>query len=186
MPQVYARSLAPLMPNRARITARSSDYLRKYLWPCIELMAGRAAERMLMGDDEPRSRATLSGRLREPALLICTSEQAIETFIARCDVAARDLLMPYGYVVIALSIVLRIKRTLDGAEIDKSSQTCRPAWRLPLNVRAATIGATVSWRLSALKRNSSRRCASRATFCTRSGAVIVTLRIGWFGGCTRA
>jgi hypothetical protein len=27
--------------------------------------------------------------------------------------------MPYGHVVIALSTVLRIKRTLDGAEIDK-------------------------------------------------------------------
>ncbi|WMT79656.1 hypothetical protein [Bradyrhizobium sp. Ash2021] len=29
------------------------------------------------------------------------------------------MLMPYGDVVTALSIVLRIKRTLDGAEIDK-------------------------------------------------------------------
>jgi hypothetical protein len=56
---------------------------------------------------------------RELAMLICTSEQAIETFIAHCDVAARDLLLPYGDVVMTLSIVLRIKRTLDGAEIDK-------------------------------------------------------------------
>ena len=30
----------------------------------------------------------------------------------------RDLFLPYGDVVIALSTVLRIKRTLDGAEID--------------------------------------------------------------------
>jgi hypothetical protein len=52
-------------------------------------------------------------------MLICTSEEAIETFIAHCDVAASDLLLPYGDVVMALSIVLRIKRTLDGAEIDK-------------------------------------------------------------------
>jgi hypothetical protein len=29
------------------------------------------------------------------------------------------LLMPYGDVVIVLSIVLRIRRTLDGAEIDR-------------------------------------------------------------------
>jgi hypothetical protein len=49
--------------------------------------------------------------------LICSSEEAIETFIAHCDVAARDLLLPYGDVVIVLSTVLRIKRTLDGAEI---------------------------------------------------------------------
>jgi hypothetical protein len=53
------------------------------------------------------------------ALLIRKSEEAIETFIAHCDVAARDLLMSYGDVVIVLSTVVRIKRTLDGAEIDK-------------------------------------------------------------------
>ena len=52
-------------------------------------------------------------------MLICSSEEAIETFIAHCDVAARDLLMPYGDVVMVLSIVLRIRRILDGAEIDK-------------------------------------------------------------------
>jgi hypothetical protein len=39
-------------------------------------------------------------------MLICTSEEAIETSVARCDVAARDLLLPYGDVVMALSIVL--------------------------------------------------------------------------------
>jgi len=52
-------------------------------------------------------------------MLICSSEDAVETFIAHCDVAARDLLMPFGDVVMALSIVLRIKRTLNGAEIDE-------------------------------------------------------------------
>jgi integral membrane sensor domain MASE1 len=56
---------------------------------------------------------------RELAMLICTSEEAIETFIAHCDVAARDLLLPYGDVVIVLSTVLRIKRTLEGPEIDE-------------------------------------------------------------------
>jgi hypothetical protein len=48
-----------------------------------------------------------------------SSEEAIETFIAHCEIAARDLLMPYEDVLIVLSTVLRIKRTLDGAEIDK-------------------------------------------------------------------
>jgi hypothetical protein len=45
--------------------------------------------------------------------------RAIETFIAHCDVAARDLLLPYGDLVMVLSTLLRIKRTLDGAEIDR-------------------------------------------------------------------
>lgn len=58
-------------------------------------------------------------QVRELALLICKSEEAMKIFIAHCDVAARDLLMPYGDVVMVLSIVLRIKRTLDGAEIDQ-------------------------------------------------------------------
>ena len=61
----------------------------------------------------------MPGQARELAMLICTSEKAIETFVAHCDVAAWDLLLPYGDVVMTLSIVLRIKRTLDADEIDK-------------------------------------------------------------------
>ena len=73
----------------------------------------------------------ICGRARELALLICKSEEAIAAFLAYCDVAARDSLMRYVDVVIVLSTVLRIKRTLDGAEIDKISPTWRRArrWR---------------------------------------------------------
>jgi hypothetical protein len=84
----------------------------------IELKAGRAAERMLL-DGEPASPADDLRQARELALLFCKSEEAIETFIEHCDVAARDLLMPYGDLVMVLSALLRIKRTLNGAEIDK-------------------------------------------------------------------
>jgi len=42
-----------------------------------------------------------------------------ETIIALCDLAAYDLLTPYGDVVIVIAAVLRIKRTLGGAEIDE-------------------------------------------------------------------
>ena len=81
-------------------------------------MAGRAAERMLMEGESVKPVDDVR-QARELAMLICTSEEALETFIAHCDVAARDLLLPYGDVVMTLSIVLRIKRTLDGGEIDK-------------------------------------------------------------------
>jgi hypothetical protein len=47
-----------------------------------------------------------------------SSAEAIESVIAHYDVAARDLLLPYGDVLMVLSTVLRIKRTLGGAEID--------------------------------------------------------------------
>jgi hypothetical protein len=61
----------------------------------------------------------ISWQARELTLLICRSEEAIDTFISHCDVAARDLLMSYGEALMTLSIVLRIKRTLEGPEIDK-------------------------------------------------------------------
>jgi hypothetical protein len=62
---------------------------------------------------------TSGKKARELAMLICFSEEAIQTFMTRCHIAVRDLLLSYGDVVIVLSTVLRIKRTLDGAEIDK-------------------------------------------------------------------
>ncbi|MGY8682872.1 hypothetical protein Q2941_34625 [Bradyrhizobium sp. UFLA05-153] len=70
-------------------------------------------------DGEPAAPADDVRQARELALLFCKSEEAIDSFLAHCNVAARDLLMPYGDLVIVLSTLLRIKRTLDGAEIDK-------------------------------------------------------------------
>jgi hypothetical protein len=110
--------LAPLMPKPGEDRSSVSDVFANVHAQCVELMAGRAAERMLL-EAEPAPPADDLRQARELAMLICSSEEAIETFIAHCDVAARDLLLPYGDVVIALSTVLRIKRTLDGAEIDK-------------------------------------------------------------------
>lgn len=112
-------AIAPAMPKPGENISSVSDVFASVYGHCIELTAGRAAERMLLGDNESRSALDDLRQARELALLFCKSEEAIETFIAHCDVAARDLLMPYGDVVIALSLVLRIKRTLDGAEIDK-------------------------------------------------------------------
>jgi hypothetical protein len=112
-------TLAPLMPKPGEDRSAVSDVFGNVYAQCIELMAGRAAERMLLSDSEPVPPVDDLRQARELAMLICTSEEAIETFIAHCDVAARDLLLPYGDVVMTLSIVLRIKRTLDSDEIDK-------------------------------------------------------------------
>jgi hypothetical protein len=110
--------LAPMMPKPGEDRSSVSDVFGNVYAHCIELMAGRAAERMLL-EAEPAPPADDLRQARELAMLICRSEEAIETFIAHCDVAARDLLLPYGDVMMTLSIVLRIARTLDGAEIDK-------------------------------------------------------------------
>jgi hypothetical protein len=85
-------------------------------------------------------------------MLICCSEEAIETFIAHRDIAAGDLLRPYGDVLMVLSTVLRIKRTLDGAEIDDLISGMQARKALATNVRAGRgergLSRTplVSWR----------------------------------------
>jgi hypothetical protein len=111
-------AIAPLMPKPGEDRSAVSDVFGSVYAQCIELMAGRAAERMLL-EGAPVAPVDDLRQARELAMLICTSEKAIETFVAHCDVAAWDLLLPYGDVVMTLSIVLRIKRTLDSDEIDK-------------------------------------------------------------------
>ena len=88
--------LAPLMPQPGEDASSVSDVSANVYGHCIELMAGQAAERMLLGDDNTRPAVDDLRQARELALLLCKSEGAIETFFAHCDVAARDLLMPYG------------------------------------------------------------------------------------------
>lgn len=112
-------AIAPMMPQPGENTSTVADVFANVYGHCIELVAGRAAERMLLGDDDSRSAIDDLRQARELALLFCKSEHAVGSFTAHCDIAARDLLMPHGDVVMVLSIVLRIKRTLDGAEIDK-------------------------------------------------------------------
>jgi hypothetical protein len=83
-------ALAPLMPELGedrRIVSDIFDHVRDQ---CIEFVAGRDAQRILL-DGEP-VRPMISGR-RANSLSICSSDEAVKTFIAHCDVAARDLLI---------------------------------------------------------------------------------------------
>jgi hypothetical protein len=86
----------PLSSGAGEDRSAVSDVIGSVYDQCIELMAGRAAERMLLSDSEPVPPVDDLRQARELAMLICTSEEAIETFIAHCDVAARDLLLPYS------------------------------------------------------------------------------------------
>ena len=63
--------------------------------------------------------ATSTSRVLRSQRMMVISIQPPHRPIAHCDIAARDLLLPHGDVLMTLSIVLRIARTLDGAEIDK-------------------------------------------------------------------
>jgi hypothetical protein len=83
-------ALAPLMPKPGEDRSSVSDVIGSVYDQCIELMAGRAAEWMLLSDSEPVTPVDDLRQARELAMLICSSEEAIETFVAHCDVAARD------------------------------------------------------------------------------------------------
>lgn len=52
------------------------------------------------------------------ASLVCKSTEAVERFLASAEQQAHDLLRPHGPIIMALSIVLKIRRTLTGVEID--------------------------------------------------------------------
>lgn len=111
------KALVPVMPDDGEDRTKVADVFQSVYEHCVELMAGRAAEGMLL-ENEPVPQVDDLRQARELARLFCKSEEAVKSFLTHCEVAARDYLMPYGAVLMALSIVLRIKRTLDGAEID--------------------------------------------------------------------
>jgi hypothetical protein len=106
------------MPQAGDDRRPVADVFASVYAKCVEFLAGRAAERILL-DGEPAVPADDRRQARELALLICKSEEAIDALIAYCELAARDLLYPFGDLLIVVSVLLRIRRTLDGAEIDK-------------------------------------------------------------------
>ncbi|WBL76032.1 hypothetical protein I3J27_23715 [Bradyrhizobium xenonodulans] len=136
--------ISPMMPKAGEDRRPVADVFGSVYSKCIEFLAGRAAERLLL-EVEPAYPVDDLRQARELALLICSSDEAIETFLAHCDVVARDLLMPHGDVLIVLSTVLRIRRTLDGREIDEiiSDVVTRKAMALERRRRA-------EWRKSEL------------------------------------
>ena len=62
--------------------------------------------------------ASDTAHLVKYASLVTRSPEAGLQFIKLCETMAADLLRPWFFVLMALATVLRIKRTLTGAEID--------------------------------------------------------------------
>jgi hypothetical protein len=109
--------LRDLMPQDGEPRGDAADIYLHALNRCIELVAASVAERMLL-DGEPVPSVSDVEHTIKYASLVCLSPEAAERFIRLCETMADDLLRPYGYVLIALSTVLRIRRTLGGEEID--------------------------------------------------------------------
>jgi hypothetical protein len=84
------------------------DAIGNALNRCIELVAASVAERMLLEDEPVPSVSDVEHTIKY-ASLVCRSPEAAERFIRLCETMADDLLRPYGYVLIALSTVLRIR-----------------------------------------------------------------------------
>jgi hypothetical protein len=90
----------------------------------IELAAAGVAEKMLLPGD-PVPSASDTEHLVKFASLVTRSPEAGLQFIKLCEIMAADLLQPWFFVLIALAAVLRIKRTLMGAEVDELiANTC--------------------------------------------------------------
>ena len=75
-------------------------------------MLGKAS----FASDDPRQASEL-------AALICKSPRAVEQFLLFCAQQAADLLHEHVTVIMSLQIVLRIRRTMTGEEIDRAIAT---------------------------------------------------------------
>ncbi|MBR0867490.1 zinc metalloprotease [Bradyrhizobium diazoefficiens] len=109
--------LRDLMPQDGEVRGDAADTYLHVLDRCIELSAASVAERMLL-PGEPVPSVSDVEQAVALAALVCKSAEAVERFLAFCEQQARDLLRQHGPIIMALSIVLKIRRTLTGAEID--------------------------------------------------------------------
>jgi hypothetical protein len=109
--------LRDLMPQDGEARGDAADVYLHALNRCIELVAASVAERMLLEGEPVPSVSDVEHTIKY-ASLVCRSPEAAERFIRLCETMADDLLRPHGHALIALSTVLRIRRTLSGEEID--------------------------------------------------------------------
>lgn len=116
VPELCAK-LGELMPQDGEARGDAADIYLHVLDRCVELAGAAAAERMLL-PGEPVPSVSDVEQAVGLATLICKSAEAVELFLTFCEQRAHDLLYPHGPIIMALSIVLKIRRTLTGAEID--------------------------------------------------------------------
>ena len=181
MPELCDK-LRDLMPQDGEPRSDAADIYLHALNRCIELVAASVAERMLLEGEPVPSVSDVEHTIKY-ASLVCRSPEAAERFIRLCETMADDLLRPYGDLLIALSTVLRIKRTLDGAEIDEI------IWDvLVRNTAAVEHRRRADWRTRELSaRVFSAECHYSAATCLRPkiGGLISDTLIGRRGGWTR-
>ena len=76
----------------------------------------------------------------ELACLVCRSPEAVEQFLSFCGCQAFDLLAEHATALMSMHIILRMRRTMSGAELDDAIASVLriKAWRV--NVSAGRSG----------------------------------------------
>jgi hypothetical protein len=135
------KALQPTMPQPGEDVCAASDIFSNVYAEIVEMVSGRVGEELLHGSASAGF-ADDYRQARELAALFCRTEEAIDSFIGHCEIAARDLLMPFGYLIINLGVVLKITRDLSGAEVNNVVASTAARWEL-----ATEQAERCAWRL---------------------------------------
>jgi hypothetical protein len=108
--------LQPMIPRRGEDRAPKADVFQSVLDACTELMAGEVGESMFF--DEPSFASDDRRQALELASMVCRSPEAVDQFLRFCERQAVDLLSEHATVLMSLQIILRMRRTMSGNELD--------------------------------------------------------------------
>jgi hypothetical protein len=111
--------IGQLMPGPGESRTEVADIFLHVHTRVVELVAGSVAEAMYL-HGEPWDAVDDRRQERVYASLICSSPEAVEAFVNFCIVEAAALLAPREHIVRALTAELLIRRTMTGAEVEKS------------------------------------------------------------------
>jgi hypothetical protein len=110
--------IGPLMPGPGDNRADVADIYLHVHTRIIELAAGSVGEALFL-EGPPWNAAHDRAQERALASLICTSPEAIESFIAFCTIEAVAALRPREHIVRKLTKELLLRRTMTGTDVDE-------------------------------------------------------------------
>jgi hypothetical protein len=110
-------------------------------------MAGEVGESMFF--DEPCVAFDDRRQAIELASLVCRSPEAVDRFLSFCERQAFGLLAEHALLMMSMQIILRMRRTMTGSELDgviaslladqalARERWCRKQWQLTVERAAA-------------------------------------------------
>jgi hypothetical protein len=110
--------LQPMMPEPGQDRVAKADVFQSVLDAVTELMAGEVGERMFF--DDPVFASDDRRQAIELASLVCRSSEAVDRFLSFCERQAFDLLAEHVTVLMSVQIILRMRRTMSGSELDEA------------------------------------------------------------------